>query len=122
MSDRTAHEQADVVVVGAGVSGLTAAWRLVQAGVGSVVVLEAKERVGGRTVGLPVAGVDGLVVDGGGELIGPGQDPLYKLLAELGLDYFDTNYTGLGVYERDGERGTFSGGRPALPPEAEADF
>src|SRR4051795_12494130 len=65
-------KRADVVVVGAGISGLTAARRLVQAGVRSVVVLEASDRVGGRTVNLDVG--DGVVTEGGGEWVGPGQD------------------------------------------------
>src|SRR3954454_8776 len=57
--------RADVVVIGAGISGLTAARRLVQAGVKSVLVLEASDHVGGRTINLDVG--RGVVVEGGGE-------------------------------------------------------
>src|SRR5436305_10202946 len=60
--------EADVCVVGAGYSGLTAAWRLTQAG-RSVVVLEARDRVGGRvwTENRP----DGSAYDRGGGWISP---------------------------------------------------
>jgi monoamine oxidase len=61
---------ADVVVVGAGLAGLAAASRLVDAGA-EVVVLEARERVGGRTLTLPAA--DGTPIDHGGQWIGPTQ-------------------------------------------------
>jgi glycine/D-amino acid oxidase-like deaminating enzyme len=46
----SAH-RASVVVVGGGISGLCAATYLVRQGVTDVVVLEARDRVGGRTVG-----------------------------------------------------------------------
>ena len=60
--------EADVAVVGAGLSGLTAARELTAAGA-SVVVLEARERVGGRLLGVRVG--EGAVVDLGGEYFGP---------------------------------------------------
>jgi monoamine oxidase len=66
-SDQLPNE-ADVVVVGAGLSGLTAARELAAAGA-SVVVLEARERVGGRLLGVRVGA--GAVVDLGGEYFGP---------------------------------------------------
>ena len=53
---------ADVVVVGAGLAGLAAASRLVDAGA-EVVVLEARQRVGGRTLTVPAA--DGTPIDHG---------------------------------------------------------
>jgi monoamine oxidase len=72
-------ERVDVVVIGAGFAGLTAARRVLEAG-RSVVVLEARDRVGGRTHAVEVAGV---TVDIGGQWVGPGQDRLYALAAEL---------------------------------------
>lgn len=72
-----------VIVVGAGLAGLHAAWRIDQAG-RDVVVLEARDRVGGRTWSdtLP----DGTVFERGGEFIAPDHDVLRSLAAELGLE------------------------------------
>ena len=69
----------DVVVIGAGLAGLTTARELTRKGEDSVVVLEARERVGGRTLNLPIGG--GHIVEGGGEWIGPGQNRI-ALLAD----------------------------------------
>ncbi|MBK7538953.1 MAG: FAD-dependent oxidoreductase [Myxococcales bacterium] len=75
---------ADVVVVGAGLSGLVCA-RALAAGGASVVVLEARERVGGRLLSGQVAGS---VVDLGGQWLSSGQDRLLALTQELGLSTF----------------------------------
>src|SRR5262245_8875148 len=56
--------EADVIVVGAGLAGLTAAWQVPRAGYG-VVVLEARDRVGGRVLNHHLS--DGVVVDVGGQ-------------------------------------------------------
>ena len=74
----------DVVVVGAGIAGLTAAWRLRQAGV-RVRVFEAQGRVGGRMLSLRNHFPDGQVVELGGELIDTGHVRIRALAAELGL-------------------------------------
>jgi monoamine oxidase len=71
---------ADVVVVGAGFAGLTAARELVGAG-RDVVVLEGRDRVGGRAVTATVAGTP---VDLGATFVGPTQDAVKALAAELG--------------------------------------
>jgi|tagenome__1003787_1003787.scaffolds.fasta_scaffold20976682_2 monoamine oxidase len=113
-------KRADVVVVGAGISGLTAARRLVQAGVKSVVILEANARVGGRTLNLDVA--PGVVTEGGGEWVGPGQDHVLGLIKELGLQTFKTYIDGNTVYSYKGKRQTFSGTIPPLGPAALADY
>jgi monoamine oxidase len=72
-----------VAVVGAGLAGLHAAWRLHRAG-REVVVLEARDRVGGRTWSHRFG--DGTVVERGGEFIAPGDRVLRGLCAELGLE------------------------------------
>ena len=66
----------DVIVVGAGISGLTAAWRLAQAGK-RVKVLEANPRVGGRTLNHRFASGD--VVEVGGQWVGPTQERILAL-------------------------------------------
>ena len=74
----------DAVIVGAGYAGLAAARRLTAEG-RSTVVLEARDRVGGRT---HTASEAGAVIDLGGQWIGPGQDHIYELAAETGVATF----------------------------------
>jgi monoamine oxidase len=112
-------ERAEVVVVGAGVSGLTAARRLTQAG-RAAIVLEASDRVGGRTLDLAVA--NGVVTEGGGQWVGPGQDRVLALIEELGLSIFDTYVDGKTIYFRNGKRRTFTGTIPPMGKLALADF
>ena len=73
--------RADVCVVGAGYAGLTAAYRLKQAG-RKVIVLEARNRVGGRSLTAGVKG--GGWIDLGGQWVGPTQDRYYALIKEMG--------------------------------------
>src|SRR5215467_11873490 len=72
--------EADVVVVGAGLAGLTAGRQLQRAGY-SVLVVEARDRVGGRVLSHTLAGGD--VVDAGGQFVGPAQRHVLGLAAEL---------------------------------------
>src|SRR6476659_4724388 len=72
----------DVCVAGGGLAGLTAALRLSQAG-HRVVLLEARDRVGGRTWSETLP--DGTWLDYGGMFIGPGQDRVHALIEEMGV-------------------------------------
>ena len=76
------HREAEVCVVGAGFAGLAAARLLIKEGK-SVVVLEARDRVGGRVWNK--AADDGTVVSVGGTWLGKGQERLFALVSEVGL-------------------------------------
>jgi len=69
----------DVVVIGAGLSGLNAASILAKAGK-KILVLEAQDRVGGRTWTQQIGQTD--FIDVGGQWIGEGHDNMYQLVAE----------------------------------------
>jgi monoamine oxidase len=93
--------QVRVVVVGAGLSGLMAARELRRRGEESFVVLEARDRVGGRTLNMPIG--DRHVVEVGGEWIGPGQDAIAALIRELGIGAYDHYYEGDTTYDIEGK-------------------
>lgn len=96
----------DVVVIGAGVTGLTAAWRLQQAG-RDVVVLEARDRVGGR---LRSEDHDGVAFEMGGQWVSPDQTALKSLLDELDLETYPRFRQGSSVFlPGDGTRTIFDG-------------
>jgi monoamine oxidase len=105
--------QVDVVVAGAGLAGLTAARKLADAG-RSVVVLEARDRVGGRTLSESIG--DGQAVDVGGQWIGPTQERMYRLAAEAGVVTFPTNTEGANLLELGGRLRRYSGTIPRLGP------
>ncbi len=105
------QQSVDVVVIGAGVAGLTTARALTQAGA-SVVVLEARERVGGRTL---TRSLGGDVVDLGGQWVGPHQRHILRLADSLGLKRFPQFHHGTKLLDVRGERRTYRGKVPALP-------
>jgi monoamine oxidase len=108
--EKTSHmPHAEVGIVGAGLAGLMAARQLVAAGV-SVCVLEARDRVGGRTWTRPAS--DGTLIDLGGQWIGPTQQRMQRLAAELGAETFKTWDSGNNVQYHAGERLVYSGAIP----------
>lgn len=99
-----------VVVVGAGLAGLTAAVDLTAAGVDTV-VLEARDRVGGRTRGIEVT--PGTWVDAGGAYLGDRHTDLHATLARLGLKTAPTTMLGASRFAF----GPFAGSREGrFPP------
>ena len=112
-----------VVVVGAGLAGLAAARRLVASGHEAVVV-EARQRVGGRTEGLVLA--DGTPLELGGQWLGEGHTRMHELVGELGLSTFRTwNDEGQLLLDLQGRRSTVKprkGAVPRISPFALADL
>jgi monoamine oxidase len=108
----------DVVVVGAGLSGLTAARDLVQRGL-SVRVLEASDRIGGRVDSARVAGAH---VDLGGTFVGPDQDRILALADELGVRRYRTHDAGENLLMWRGERRRYRGLVPPVGPVSLVDL
>ncbi|MBI5514204.1 MAG: flavin monoamine oxidase family protein [Deltaproteobacteria bacterium] len=102
---------ADVIVVGAGLAGLSCAVNLQARGL-RVAVLEARDRVGGRTLAAPLGRG---VFDLGGQWIGPQQPRMQRLARELGAETFPTWDTGEKVLEVRGQVGRYKGTIPSLP-------
>ncbi|WP_125132769.1 NAD(P)/FAD-dependent oxidoreductase [Microbacterium sp. 10M-3C3] len=106
----------DVVVIGAGAAGLTAANELRKAGL-SVAVLEARDRVGGR---LWTDEIDGAMLELGGQWVSPDQHALIDTVAELGLETFSRYRDGDSVYiGPDGVTQRFTGEMFPVSPETE---
>jgi len=113
---KTRRRKADIVVVGAGLAGLSAARDILAAGK-SVVVLEARNRVGGRVVNLDLG--DGVVTEAGAEFIGPTQDRIAALAKDVGVDTYPTYNSGDYVYFRNGRASRYSASGPLgpVPPD-----
>jgi monoamine oxidase len=108
-------QQVDVAIVGAGLAGLSAAKRLSEDGV-SLTVLEARDRVGGRTFNhvLTQGAAEGAIVELGGQWVGPTQDRVLALTSELGIGLFPTY--------KDGESMTFMNGERLPFPDDDASW
>jgi monoamine oxidase len=106
----------DVVIVGAGLAGLTAARKLKALG-RKVVVIEADNRVGGRILGIDIGG--GKITEGGAEFIGETQDHIAALVNQLGLKTFKTYNDGNNLYYRNGVKLPYSTTGPLgpVPPD-----
>ncbi|HZQ33152.1 MAG TPA: FAD-dependent oxidoreductase [Mycobacterium sp.] len=110
----------DCCVVGAGFAGLAAALRLRQAG-RSVALLEARDRVGGRT--FTEVRDDGLWIDRGGAWIGPTQDRIYALMSEFGVPNYKQYSDGESMMVVDGKQYRYKGTIPlTLSPWAVANL
>ncbi|BAL87919.1 putative amine oxidoreductase [Actinoplanes missouriensis 431] len=91
---------ADVVVVGAGLAGLTAADELVRAGY-DVLVVEGRDRVGGRILTTEIAGVP---VDAGATWVAPGHTAMRDLVSRFGGEFVPQFHQGNGVLSFGGRR------------------
>ena len=111
----TERVDTDVCVIGAGYAGLTSARRVRQAGK-SVVVLEARDRIGGRIWTEHLA--DGTPVDRGGAWLGPAHDAIFGLAREVGVSTYKTWVAGAHLLV-DGDRmRRYTGLIPKISPLA----
>ena len=101
----------DVCVVGAGFSGIAAARMLADAGQ-DVVLVEARDRVGGRTWNREME--DGTVASVGGTWLGKGHDRLFSLCDELGLTTYPQYEDGDALVRLDGENHRYRGVIPRV--------
>lgn len=91
----TSSDDPDVVIIGAGLSGLFAARQLLRAGLRPL-ILEANDRVGGRIL---TEQVDGVSVELGAQWIGDTHERMFALAAELGVETFRQFDDGAATYE-----------------------
>lgn len=108
----------DVIVIGAGMAGLTASRSLLDAG-RSVLLLEARDRVGGRLRNHELA--DGGIVEVGGQWLGPTQHRAVALAGRLGLSLYPTYTEGENLIEHAGRLTRYRGDLPRINPAVLAD-
>jgi len=100
----------DVIVIGAGIAGLVAADELGRAG-NKVTIVEARDRVGGRTLSQALGGQ---VIDLGGQWMGDKHHLLRELANGLGVESFPQYARGTKVLVRGDSRTTFKGFLPKI--------
>lgn len=115
MADSRPLERYDVGIVGAGLAGLTAARELTDAGL-EVVVCEARDRVGGRTLGDSLSTGD--VIDRGAEWIGEEHEHVFELAEEFDLELCSQYHEGVDRVAVAGELFEGEDRLRALPQEA----
>jgi monoamine oxidase len=106
--------QTDVIVIGAGLAGLKAATELVGLG-RTVVLVEADERVGGRTKAGEIAG---RVADYGGQWVGPRHTVLLDEAKRLGIETYPQYAAGKTILKLRGRLSQFTGDVPKMSPLA----
>ena len=103
MTDANPLKAVDVIVVGAGLAGLSAARTLIEAGL-TAVVLEARDRVGGRTLAQPL---ENGVFDMGGQFVGPKQERIKEVAKEFGVELMPMYATGRKIQDFCGHKSTY---------------
>jgi len=113
---RRHRRRADVAIVGAGFAGLTAAREVDRKG-HSAIVIEARDRVGGRALNADIG--DGEITERGATFIGPTQDRVIALARKLKVATFPTYNSGENLYLADGTRLRYSASGPTgiAPPD-----
>lgn len=98
--DSKTVEDADVIIIGAGISGCGAAWYLHKKGCSSL-ILEASDRVGGKTYTIPNQNSQGGCIDLGASWVNDTtQSYINALIEELGLERVEQDITGLAITQR----------------------
>jgi monoamine oxidase len=103
----------DVVIVGGGFAGLSAARELTKSGV-DFLLLEARDRIGGRVYTHQLD--EKTAIDLGGQWIGPTQDQMYKLVEEYGIKTFPTYDKGKNILYLNRKIKTYKGLIPRIDP------
>jgi monoamine oxidase len=113
---RRHRRRADVAIVGAGFAGLTAAREIERKG-HSAIVLEARDRVGGRALNADIGG--GEVTERGATFFGPTQDHVMALAAKMQVSTFPTYNSGDNLYLAEGTRLRYPASGPTglAPPD-----
>ena len=99
----------NVIIIGAGPSGLAAADRLARTSSFNVTVLEASDRVGGRTLSIELSSHNGVFVDLGGQWVGTEQKVLRQYCSDLGLALHPQYNKGKRVLDLDNIIRTYTG-------------
>jgi monoamine oxidase len=112
-------DHVDVVIVGAGLAGLSAARTLTRAG-RTVAVLEARDRVAGRNLGGVLS--NGVPIEMGGQWFGPTQTEALALIEELGLQTYPSYDQGDALMVYDGQVHRYSDESFGLPEHSAAEL
>ena len=105
--------QTDVVIIGAGYAGIAAARKLQDAGK-SFIVVEARDRIGGRVNTEKLA--CGATVDLGAQWIGPTQHHIWKWAKETNTETYDCYDTGKNILAWKNKISTYKGTIPKIDP------